>query len=125
MVEQHVIQCGPVTRQAGERGVRGLYSAVVGREQRESPVTSVECREEGNVGRLVRGHIVEAQSRVAQDGLEAGKGVVVGGNSDIKVLGHVQNMIDDVNGQIAVGSHVEDSRVVPLVENMGFVVRTN
>lgn len=34
-------------------------------------------------------------------------------------------MIDDVDSQIAVGSHVNDSRIVSLVENMGFVIRTN
>lgn len=109
VVIQQVVQSSRVTGETAERAVRRIDSSVVGREEGEARVACVKRVEEADVARLVGRRVVEVGGNtLTQELLETGERVVVGRDRGFEELGEVQNVVDDVEGKVAVCGGVHD-----------------
>ena len=122
MVAQDVVVRGGVARKALESRVGRVNGSVVRREQREALVSNVEDIEQWDIASLVRRRVVVADLRVVKKRLERGQRVVVRRDRVLKVLGHLEDVVDDPDGEVADSGDVDDRGVVLLVQNVRLAV---
>ena len=101
MVEEHSVQRAAVPGDARERAVGRVDSSVVRREERVAVEPFVECVKEGDIARLVRRAVIEAERRALEDRREAVQRQVVCRDCVLQVFGHLQHVPNDEDRQIA------------------------
>lgn len=125
MVEEDVVQRAAVASDALQGAVGGGDGRVVRRKEREAVEALVERVEERDVTGLVRRRVVERQRRALQHRLERGERVVVRRDGVAEVLGHLEHVVDDEDGEVADRGDVDHRRVVLLVQDVRLAVFTD